>query len=131
MKTQRFGIEIEFTGMTRLRAARVLANYFETTEKFIGGIYNKYHIQDSIGRIWKIVSDASIKTLDGSNTKCEMVSPICHYQDIETIQEIVEKLRVAGMKVNTSTGIHIHIDSKDHTAQSLKNLANIMILSEQ
>lgn len=129
MKTQRFGIEIEFTGMTRLRAARVLANYFETTEKFVGGTYSEYHIQDSTRRIWKIVNDASIETLDNSK-KCEMVSPICNYQDIETIQEIVRKLRAEGMKVNSSTGIHIHIDAKNHTAQSLKNLANIMSSKE-
>lgn len=130
MKTQRFGIEIEFTGMTRLIAARVIAKHFGTTETFRGGTYDEYHIKDSTDRTWKIVSDASIVATGNSLSKCEMVSPICNYDDIETIQEIVRELRAEGMKVNSSTGIHIHIDASTHTAQSLKNLANIMSSKE-
>ena len=130
MKTQRFGIEIEFTGMTRLNAARIIAKYFGTTEQYAGGVYDEYHIYDITNRKWKIVSDSSIVATGGNTTKCEMVSPICNYDDIETIQEIVRKLREGGMKVNSSTGIHIHIDASQHTAQSLKNLANIMSSKE-
>ena len=130
MKTQRFGIEVEFTGMTRLNAARIIAKHFETIEQYAGGVYNEYHIKDATNRTWKIVSDSSIVATGSSDTKCEMVSPICNYDDIETIQEIVRKLREGGMKVNSSTGIHIHIDASTHTAQSLKNLANIMSSKE-
>jgi hypothetical protein len=36
----------------------------------------------------------------------ELVSPICRYEDIETIQEIVRKLRAAGAIANASCGIH-------------------------
>ena len=130
MKTQRFGIEIEFTGMTRLNAARVVAKYFGTTERYAGGTYDEYHINDTTNRVWKIVSDSSIVPTGGYSTRCEMVSPICTYEDIETIQELVRKLKDGGMKVNSSTGIHIHIDASTHTAQSLKNLANIMSSKE-
>lgn len=130
MKNQRFGIEVEFTGMTRLNAARIIAKHFGTTEQYAGGVYNEYHIYDSTNRKWKIVSDSSIVATGGSETKCEMVSPICNYDDIETIQELVRELRDGGMKVNSSTGIHIHIDASTHTAQSLKNLANIMSSKE-
>ncbi len=130
MKNQKFGIEIEFTGMTRLQAARVIAKQLGTTERFDGGTYDAYSVTDNTNRKWKIVSDASIQATGGLNTRCELVSPICDYKDIETIQEIVRQLRENGMKVNSSTGIHIHIDASTHTAQSLKNLANIMASKE-
>ena len=131
MKNQKFGIEIEFTGMTRLQAARVIAKHFETSEHYDGGTYDAYSVTDSTNRKWKVVSDASIKATGGLNSRCELVSPICEYKDIETIQEIIRLLRENGMKVNSSTGIHIHIDAKTHTAQSLKNLANIMASKEE
>lgn len=130
MKNQKFGIEIEFTGMTRLQAARVIAKQLGTAERYDGGTYDAYSIVDNINRKWKVVSDASIQDTGGYNTRCELVSPICEYKDIETIQEIVRQLRENGMKVNSSTGIHIHIDASTHTAQSLKNLANIMASKE-
>ena len=130
MKTQRFGIEIEFTGMTRSDAAKIIAKHFNTTERYVGGSYYEYHIYDASNRKWKVVYDSSITSTYGSEGKCEMVSPICTYDDIETIQEIVRELRAGGMKVNSSTGIHIHIDASTHTAQSLKNLANIMSSKE-
>ena len=131
MKNQKFGIEIEFTGMTRLQAARVIAKHFETSEHYDGGTYDAYSVTDSTNRKWKVVSDASIQATGGLNSRCELVSPICEYKDIETIQEIIRLLRENGMKVNSSTGIHIHIDAKTHTAQSLKNLANIMASKEE
>lgn len=59
-----------------------------------------------------------------------MVSPICVYEDIETIQELVRKLREAGAKVNDSCGIHIHVDASAHTAATLHNLVNIMAAKE-
>lgn len=130
MKNQRFGIEIEFTGMTRNVAARTIAKYFGTTEQYIGGTYEAYEIKDNQNRYWKVVRDGSIEPSSSDLTKCEMVSPICVYEDIETIQEIVRQLRHEGMQVNSTTGIHIHIDASTHTAQSLKNLANIMSSKE-
>lgn len=60
----------------------------------------------------------------------ELVSPICRYQDIETIQEIVRKLRQAGMIANISCGIHIHLDASPHDANTLRNITNIMASKE-
>ena len=39
MKNQKFGIEIEFTGMSRCEAARVVVQYLQTHERYDGGIY--------------------------------------------------------------------------------------------
>lgn len=60
----------------------------------------------------------------------EVVSPICHYEDIETIQDLVRKLRRAGACVNDSCGIHIHVDAAPHSAKTLRNLVNIMVSKE-
>lgn len=62
-----------------------------------------------------------------------MVTPILNYSDIETLQEIIRILRKAGAKSDSSRGcgVHIHIGAKGHTAQTLRNLANIMASHEQ
>lgn len=54
-----------------------------------------------------------------------MVTPILHYEDIETLQEIIRRLRKAGAVTNFSCGIHVHIGADKHTPKSLRNLVNI------
>lgn len=136
MKNQRYGIEIEFTGITRARAAQAVADTLNSQSSYDGGAYNTYSVRDADGRRWKIVSDSSIRqensnsSYAGPEYRCELVSPICNYEDIETIQEIVRAIRRAGAKVNESCGIHVHIDASQHTAKSLKNIANIMASKE-
>lgn len=137
MKNQRFGIEIEMTGLTRAAAAQVIAGHFSTTVTHVGGNYDTYSIRDTEDRQWKIVSDASIRRepqrgseAAGRTYAVEMVSPICQYDDISTIQELVRKLRRAGAKVNDSCGIHIHVDAAPHTVETLRNIVNIMAAKE-
>jgi len=135
MKEQRFGIEIEMTGLSRQKAAQVLSEYFGRPVRNDGGFYDEYSVLDSQGRRWKVMSDASIneESRRGAADKTyrvELVSPICTYGDIETIQEIVRKLRGAGMLVNKSCGIHIHLDASPHNANTLRNITNIMASKE-
>lgn len=136
MKTQRFGVEIEMTGITRATAARVIAGHFNTTATHIGGSYDTYSVRAPDGRQWNLVRDQSI---DRQNSRgrterheysVEMVTPICKYDDITTIQEIVRKLRAAGAKVNDSCGIHVHVDASKHDVRTLRNLVNIMASKE-
>jgi hypothetical protein len=135
LKNLRFGIEIEFTGVTRCQAAKVIAGCFNTTLNHIGGGYDVYVIRDSEDRMWKVMSDASIRC-ESRNREAsklysvEVVSPICKYEDIETIQEIVRKLREANARVNNSCGLHVHIDSSKHTPATLRNIVNIMASKE-
>ena len=136
MKTQRFGLEIEFTGITRCKACQEMGKVLNANATYEGGAYNTYSCITSDGRKWKIMSDSSIKAearngeIAGSEYKCEFVTPICNYDDIETIQEIVRAIRHAGGKVNDSCGLHVHIDASAHSARSLRNLANIMASKE-
>ena len=136
MRSQNFGIEIEMTGLTRAAAARIIAGHFDTQATHVGGGYDAYTIRDNRNRQWKVVSDASIRCRNGNNRSAsrdysvEFVSPICQYEDIETVQELVRKLRAGGAKVNDSCGIHVHVDASSHTPQTLRNIVNIMASKE-
>ena len=136
MRDQNFGIEIEMTGITRGAAAKIIAEHFETAAVHVGGAYDTYTVEDDAGRKWKVVSDASIQCQSrGERTASrlyavEVVSPICKYEDIETIQELVRELRRGGAKVNDSCGIHIHVDASRHDPKTLRNIVNIMASKE-
>lgn len=136
MRSQNFGIEIEMTGLTRAAAARIIAGHFDTQATHVGGGYDAYTVRDERNRQWKVVSDASIRCRNRNNRSAsrdysvEFVSPICQYGDIETIQELVRKLRAGGARVNDSCGIHVHVDASSHTPQTLRNIVNIMASKE-
>jgi len=135
MKTQTFGIEIELTGLTREEAANTVADYFGTQAQYAGGAYDAYWVKDNSGRVWKLMSDSSIRQECRTGTatsahRVELVSPICQYEDIETVQEITRLLRRAGAKANSSCGIHIHIGMGQHTPKTLRNLANLVASKE-
>lgn len=124
MRTQTFGIEIEMNRISRAKAARIIADHFGTTAT--GS--RRWEIPDAQGRIWRIVPDRSIAGPDNEAT--ELVSPICTREDIETVQELARKLRRAGANPDESCGIHIHIGRGNHTAKTLRNLANIVAAKE-
>ena len=139
LREQRFGIEIEMTGITRAGAAKVAAAYFGTRSEYVGTYYQAYAAVDQEGRQWKFMSDGSIRAerkIDGERRsagavyKTEMVSPICRYEDIEKIQELIRALKKKGAIVNESCGIHVHIDASPFDAGKLRNLTNIMAAKE-
>ena len=139
MRTQRFGIEIEMTGITRKKAAEVIAEYFGTESFYIGTYYKTYGAKDRQGRTWKATYDSSIiaqkksggRTVGANDTyKCEIVSPILTYEDLPDLQEIVRQLRHKGAFANSQCGIHIHVDASRYTPQTLRNLVNIIASKE-
>ena len=139
MRTQRFGIEIEMTGITREKAAEAIAEYFGTESFYIGTYYKTYGAKDRQGRTWKATYDSSIiaqkksggRTVQAADEyKCEIVSPILTYGDMADLQEIVRRLRHRGAFVNSQCGIHIHVDASRYTPQTLRNLVNIIASKE-
>jgi len=134
--SSRFGIEIEFTGITRTQAAQTAANYFSNSFRNIGDNYDTHQVSDSDGRMWQFVYDASIErqrrvgrqvVSAGREYSVELVSPILtYYEDIKTVQELVRRLRNAGGFPNSSCGIHVHLDGADHTPRSIRNFINII-----
>ena len=133
-----FGIEIEMTGITRKKAAKVVADHLEGTIEEVHDYYKTLKITERDGRVWKIVYDGSIKCQKrtggqkvsaSSEYSVELVSPILTYErDVESLQEMVRKLRKAGAfsEQQNCTGIHIHLDGRDHTPRSIRNFMNII-----
>ena len=88
LKKQNYGVEVEFTGITRAMAAKAVA-------EVIGGTvtgpdhtcYRTRIIRDSQGRKWKIMRDSSIipvrKTGNANmdEYRVEFVTPILKYDD--------------------------------------------------
>ena len=130
-------INYNVTGTERKRLADYISGFMGTEKKYLGAPTFAYQIGyytwsawDAQGREWKFQRDVSIEGPDSE--KCEMVTPILTYADMDTLQELVRRLRKAGAKSDYTRGcgVHIHIGAKGHTAQTLRNLANIMASHE-
>lgn len=128
MKNQKFGVEIEFTGITRYAAAKIVAKVLGCTvgEKGRSPYFTRTMI-DAQGRGWKIMRDSSIVEMSprgnaSDEYKVEFVTPPLRYEDIETLQQIVREFRKAGAVANYSCGIHVHVDGANHNALSLRRL---------
>ena len=134
LKNQTIGVEVEMNSITRKAAAQIAAEFFgtgrfEDTARRNG--YYTWSAWDAQGREWKFQRDVSISGPDAE--KCELVTPIRRYEDIETLQELCRRLRKAGAKSDATRGcgVHIHIGANGHTPQTLRNLANIMASHEE
>ena len=132
MKNQTIGVEIEMNNITRKKAAELVAAYFGTIARDAAVEYGYYSwaCRDTKGRTWKFQKDVSIAGPD--EEKCEMVTPILKYDDIEDLQAIVRILRKAGAKSDATRmcGVHIHIGANGHTPRTMRNLTNIMASHE-
>ena len=134
MKKQTIGVEVEMNSITRRKAAKLAADFFGTHRFEDTASRNGYYTWsawDENGREWKFQRDVSIAGPDSE--KCELVTPILKYEDLETLQELCRQLRHAGAKSDPSRGcgVHVHIGANGHTAQTLRNLANIMASHEE
>ena len=136
MLDTRFGVEIEMTGLSRREAATVVKRMVRGNMVHTGGSYDEYTVTSADGRVWKIVRDGSIRCQKKENGvvvtgndyhSVEFVTPILTYkEDINLLQEIVRALRKNGALVNSSCGIHTHLDGEGHNARTLRNFVNII-----
>lgn len=138
LKKQRFGVEVEFTGITREMAARAV-------QEVVGGTisgprrdaYYTRTIKDSQRRTWKVMRDSSISpkmnvgSANPDEYRVEFVTPPIKYEDIETLQNIIRKFKEIGGVPHSSCGIHIHIDGANHTATSLRRMVNFMLSRQE
>ena len=125
VKTQTFGIEVETTGLGCERAARAIAAHFGTTARYVGRHLGDWKVPMPDGRHWTVERDGSV-----TDPCAEVVSPVCRWEDIGMVQEVVRALRKAGAKADASCGIHIHVGLGEHTPQSLRRLVNIVNAKE-
>lgn len=140
IKDQFFGMEDEMTGITREQAAEAVAELFGTTARYTGGGYDKWAVTDNEGKVWEFAADASIEKerkngdryehTSSGEYAVELVTPKLSFDEIPKLQTVIRALSGAGAKVNSSCGLHVHIDAANHNRQSLKNLIGIMYSKE-
>ena len=140
LKDQCFGVEVELTGITREQAAQALADYFGTAPCRDDDCYDSWYVRDEAGKEWRLMSDSSIRgeqkvgdrytSTSDPRYRVEMVTPKLTYAELPKFQECIRRVRTAGGKVNSSCGIHVHVDAANHNRQSLKNLLGIMYSKE-
>lgn len=122
----RFGVEIETIGISRKDTVSAIWRVVGGEVKHEGGSYDKWSCAAPDGRKWNAVSDASI-----GRGNAEVVSPILNYpDDVPTLQNVIRAIRKAGGKVNSSCGIHVHVDASSLNGRQLGNLAKIVYKQE-
>lgn len=148
MKNKHFGIEVEFTGVTREEIIKVISMFFRrpfSSEEITlndGTSYIKYKIKDDNGFEWIIKRDRSIRAevidyieettyntlseIEGldyaDDYKCELVSPVLTSESVDTLLSLIDIIKAQGGMVNNTCGIHVHID-KPETAEDAVGLA--------
>ena len=133
--TQKFGVEIEMTGITRKTAAEIVRDVLD------GKLYRRssskgrdhYQVIDPQERKWRIMFDKSMTRCDekyevteNEDYGVELCTPILRYADIPTLQAIADALQDAGAVTGAEfrAGFHIHMDGAEITPQKLINLVN-------
>jgi len=111
-QTLRFGIEIETFSRTnrgiRQTVANAIASVVGGTVTSAGSYYDKWIATAPDGRKWTVMTDGSV-----SGFSAEIVSPILTDRDMSTLQDIVRAVRRAGATVDSTCGIHVHVDATE------------------
>lgn len=108
--TRKFGVEIEFFG----------ANPSLTENFRNSGLEARTESYNHSSRPhWKFVSDGSIR---GVNAQ-EMVSPILQGTDgLKDFRKACKALRLSNAQVNTTCGVHVHLDANDYSIENFRTL---------
>jgi hypothetical protein len=123
-----FGTELEYTNITREKAAKAIHSVVGGTVRYYGGGYDAWQVTAPDGRIWKAVSDGS---LTDRATSAEVVTPILKWEDMETLQAVVRALRKAGAKTPSCTSQHVHVGVSAFSARQIANIARIFYKQEE
>ena len=120
--TNKFGIEIETVGLS-------LHALVAAIHPVVGGTLDSRTASVTMadGRVWRAVPDGSLS----GNRNGEIVSPILSYVDLEMLQNVVRAVRKAGAQVDSSCGIHVHVDGSRFDARGLLNLVNLVHKNER
>jgi hypothetical protein len=130
MKTLTFGVEFETVNLNRRQLAEAVVSVTGGSVEFEGGGYDRHVVVTPDGRKWIVVTDASLS--GGRGGRCgEVVTPICTYADIETIQKVARALFAAGARVDSSCGIHVHVGALQLCANNFKPLVRLAQLVYQ
>lgn len=120
MFKERFAIDIEFTGLTRNRAVKIVADYLGGTIEEAHDHYDSKIVKAPDGRKWKVMYAGPLRCQTkingevvsaGRKFSCALVSPVLIYnEEISTLQGMVRAFQKSGGFTNDSCGIHISLD---------------------
>lgn len=114
----KFGIEMEMIGITADMAQNAIRNAGIAVE---AESYNH-----TTKPWWKIVQDSSLRDNEGRPTRiaCEVVSPVLDSEidGFEQIEKVCNAVLNAGAKVNKSCGLHVHLDAREMSLETVKNI---------
>ena len=127
-KTLTFGTELEYTNITRERAAKAIHSVIGGRVRYASGAYDTWEVTAPDGRVWKAVSDGS---LGDRRNSAEVVTPILRWEDIPTLQEVVRALRRAGAQTPSCTSQHVHVGVGNFSAKQIANIARIFYKQEE
>lgn len=123
----KFGVEIEFGGLYMDEAAHVLSKVLgREAHEYLGD----YYVRDEQGRDWEIKEDGSVNRMGGEGL--ELATPPLTQKDIPLLCKIVRALGEHGAAVDSSCGIHVHVDGDEFRQLStLKNLVRLFATHER
>jgi len=124
MMNQKFGVEIEFTGITKSESIEVVDKHNSVTNM-------KFEIVHDSSIMSVLNYGGTLVYTDSDELKNELVTPILSgSSDITKLLDIVKELKAKGACVTATCGIHIHVSGDGHTPKSLKSLTNLMLARE-
>ncbi len=135
MVWKKYVLEMEFTGITRKRAAELIAEHFGTAAQYsFDG--DKYSVADTRGRVWTVLPCPSVRAERWQNNKMvganhlyhmKICTPLLYEDDFETVEKILGQLETGGAVTNESTGMAVQLSmvGLDHRERFESNLANL------
>lgn len=114
MSSRKFGIEIECKDAS---ASAVIAALREVGIECVDNTNASYSTIHETAPTWKIVLDGSVQR------GWEMVSPILSGEDgIAQVRKVARALAQCGANADNSCGLHVHVDARDLSVQSIANV---------
>lgn len=135
MVWKKYALEMEFTGITRKRAAELIAEHFGTAAQYsFDG--DKYSVADTRGRTWTVLPCPSVRAERWQNNKMvganhlyhmKICTPLLYENDFETVEKILGRLETGGAVTNERTGMAVQLSMAglDHRERFESNLANL------
>ena len=148
-----FGVEIEFSGITRKNSALIVCEvlqkafpddevYAEKEYEKANDIYKIYRESNGVKTLYfSVVHDGSVapykisddgySLCSGKNVfKCELTTKKMTLEEIDLLVAVVDALKAGNKELNQmmivgdTTSIHVHINGAELSLQAIKNLCN-------
>lgn len=118
----RFGVEIEYTGISREAAARAINDAGVAAQVEGYNHQTRSHV--------KVIGDASV-TGSRNNRGGEVVlPPLAGEAGFDTVRKVCDALTDAGARVDRSCGLHVHVDTKGLTAEGIVRYAEALYAAQ-